>query len=217
MIRRESIGVALPATSAEGAWRFADDVARRADSGGPCLDRTVYTYPTKWIKPGEGPGGGKQPRRPGDGSGEKGSSLMRDGGRLIEPLEHVLSRRMPAWKRALDIAGSLAALILLGGALGDRYGRRTALLLFITIAATGYLVVAAASSWPVVLAGMALVMTWSSMASPALFAIVGDALPSDRRALGFSVQRPRRKLAKADPAEQDRWQRYTYPRLKKNR
>jgi transposase len=36
------------------------------------------------------------------------------------------------------------------------------------------------------------------------------------KGLGFSVQRPRRKLAKADPAEQDRWQRYTYPRLKKN-
>ena len=35
------------------------------------------------------------------------------------------------------------------------------------------------------------------------------------KALGFSVQRPRRKLAKADPVEQDRWQRYTYPRLKK--
>jgi transposase len=33
--------------------------------------------------------------------------------------------------------------------------------------------------------------------------------------LGFSVQRPRRKLAKAHPAEQDRWQRYTYPSLKK--
>src|SRR6266852_4264025 len=37
------------------------------------------------------------------------------------------------------------------------------------------------------------------------------------KALGFSVQRPRRQLAKADLAEQDRWQRYTYPRLKKNR
>ena len=37
------------------------------------------------------------------------------------------------------------------------------------------------------------------------------------KAMGFSVQRPRRKLAKADPAAQDRWQRHTYPRLKKNR
>jgi transposase len=36
------------------------------------------------------------------------------------------------------------------------------------------------------------------------------------KALGFSVQRPRRLLAKGDPVEQDRWQRYTYPRLKKN-
>ena len=35
--------------------------------------------------------------------------------------------------------------------------------------------------------------------------------------LGFSVQRPRRKRAKADPALQDRWQRYTYPRQKKKR
>jgi transposase len=37
------------------------------------------------------------------------------------------------------------------------------------------------------------------------------------KAMGFSVQRPRRQLAKADPVAQDRWQRYTYPRLKKNR
>jgi len=35
--------------------------------------------------------------------------------------------------------------------------------------------------------------------------------------LGFSVQRPRKRLARGDPVLQDRWQRYTYPRLKKNR
>lgn len=32
---------------------------------------------------------------------------------------------------------------------------------------------------------------------------------------GFSVQRPRRVLVRADPVQQDRWQRYDYPRLKK--
>jgi transposase len=37
------------------------------------------------------------------------------------------------------------------------------------------------------------------------------------RRIGFSVQRPRRTLAKADPAAQNRWRRYTYPGLKKNR
>lgn len=33
--------------------------------------------------------------------------------------------------------------------------------------------------------------------------------------LGFSVQRPRRVLARADAAAQNRWRRYTYPNLKK--
>src|SRR5579859_2816232 len=33
--------------------------------------------------------------------------------------------------------------------------------------------------------------------------------------LGFSVQRPRRVLPRADRRQQDRWHRYLYPRLKK--
>lgn len=33
--------------------------------------------------------------------------------------------------------------------------------------------------------------------------------------LEFSVQRPRRILAKADPEKQNRWRRYTYPNIKK--
>lgn len=35
--------------------------------------------------------------------------------------------------------------------------------------------------------------------------------------IGFSVQRPKRVLARADAAERDRWQRYTYPTIKKKR
>jgi len=34
--------------------------------------------------------------------------------------------------------------------------------------------------------------------------------------MGFSVQRPRRILVRADPVQQDRWQRDDYPRLKKS-
>jgi transposase len=33
--------------------------------------------------------------------------------------------------------------------------------------------------------------------------------------LGFSVQRPKRVLARANPVEQNRWRRHTYPNLKK--
>jgi MFS family permease len=75
-----------------------------------------------------------------------------------------------------------------GGVVGDRLGRRGALALFVGLAAIGYAIVAVAPAWPIVLVGMAFVMAWSSMASPTLFAVVGDALPSHRRAFGFSVQ-----------------------------
>jgi MFS family permease len=75
-----------------------------------------------------------------------------------------------------------------GGWIADRYGRRRALLLFVTLAAIGYVLYWVAPSWPFVFAGLFFVMAWSSMASPTLFAVVGDALPKGRRALGFTVQ-----------------------------
>jgi len=75
-----------------------------------------------------------------------------------------------------------------GGWIADRYGRRRALLLFVTLATLGYVLYWLAPSWPFVFAGLVFVMAWSSMASPTLFAVVGDALPRGRRALGFTVQ-----------------------------
>jgi MFS family permease len=77
---------------------------------------------------------------------------------------------------------------------GDRHGRRRAMLLFVSLAALGYAIVAAAPVWPVVLVGLVFVMCWTSMASPTLFAVVGDALPRERRAVGFSVQAILRRL-----------------------
>lgn len=75
-----------------------------------------------------------------------------------------------------------------GGWASDRYGRRHALLLFVALAAVGYGVIAAAPAWPVVFVGLLFIMCWTSMASPTLFAVVGDALPVGRRSVGFSVQ-----------------------------
>jgi MFS family permease len=75
-----------------------------------------------------------------------------------------------------------------GGWFADRFGRRVALLAFVALAAVGYGVYLAAPAWPFVFVGLVFAMAWSSMASPTLFAAIGDALPRERRVLGFTVQ-----------------------------
>lgn len=75
-----------------------------------------------------------------------------------------------------------------GGWLADRLGRRRAFLTFVAIASAGYLVYLISPSWPYLFLGLALVMAWQSMASPAIFAVIGDALPRERRAMGFTLQ-----------------------------
>ncbi len=75
-----------------------------------------------------------------------------------------------------------------GGWMADRFGRRMAFLIFVALASAGYVVYLLSPSWPFVFLGLALVMAWQSMASPAIFAVIGDALPRERRAMGFTLQ-----------------------------
>ena len=75
-----------------------------------------------------------------------------------------------------------------GGWLADHLGRRRAFLVFIVLAGCGYLVYLFTRSWPLAFLALALTMAWQSMASPAIFAVIGDALPPERRAMGFTLQ-----------------------------
>jgi MFS family permease len=75
-----------------------------------------------------------------------------------------------------------------GGWIADRLGRRRAFLIFIALASAGYLVYLFSPSWPFVFVGLAFAMAWPSMASPAIFAVIGDSLPRERRAMGFTLQ-----------------------------
>jgi len=75
-----------------------------------------------------------------------------------------------------------------GGWLADHVGRRRAFLIFVALASAGYLVYLVSPSWPFLFIGLALVMAWQSMASPAIFALIGDSLPRERRAMGFTLQ-----------------------------
>jgi MFS family permease len=75
-----------------------------------------------------------------------------------------------------------------GGWIADRLGRRRAFLMFVALASAGYLVYLFSPSWPFLFLGLGLVMAWQSMASPAIFAVIGDSLPRERRGMGFTLQ-----------------------------
>jgi len=75
-----------------------------------------------------------------------------------------------------------------GGWLADRWGRRRAFLIFLAAAIAGYLIYLSSPAWPYLFLGLAFVMAWQAMGSPAMFATIGDALPKERRAMGFTVQ-----------------------------
>src|SRR5438445_3415102 len=75
-----------------------------------------------------------------------------------------------------------------GGWLADHWGRRRAFLTFLTAAIVGYVIYLSSPTWPYLFLGLAFVMSWQAMGSPAIFATIGDALPKERRAMGFTVQ-----------------------------
>jgi MFS family permease len=114
--------------------------------------------------------------------------------------EELWQAYMPAYLSALGASGLVVGLFgssrdLLdgvyqypGGWLADRVGRRRALMTFTTLALLGYVTYAAARSWPLVFAGLIGVMAWKAGAFPTTFAVIGDSLPRERRAVAFSVQ-----------------------------
>jgi len=75
-----------------------------------------------------------------------------------------------------------------GGWLADHLGRRRSFLIFVVLASIGYIIYLISPTWPFVFIGLIFVMGWQSMASPAIFAVIGDSLPRERRAMGFTLQ-----------------------------
>src|SRR5207245_5079825 len=67
-----------------------------------------------------------------------------------------------------------------GGWIADRFGRRRAFLVFVALAVVGYLIYLFSPSWTFLFLGLAFVMALQSIASPAIFAVIGDSLPKER-------------------------------------
>lgn len=75
-----------------------------------------------------------------------------------------------------------------GGRLSDTLGTRNSLVLFSSLALCGYLIYFLSNTWFLVFVGTFFVMAWSSFSLPALFAIIGESLPKERRSIAFAVQ-----------------------------
>ncbi len=75
-----------------------------------------------------------------------------------------------------------------GGWLADRLGRRRALTAFALLAAGGYAVYLLSPTWGWFLLGTCLVVAWNSLTLRAVFAVIGDHLPREKRGVGFAVQ-----------------------------
>src|SRR3712207_5992028 len=89
-----------------------------------------------------------------------------------------------------------------GGWLADRVGRRRAFLVFIALASAGYLVYLLSPSWPFVFLGLALSMSWASMAGPAVFAVRSEEHTSELQSRQYLVCRL--MLEKKETADSDR-------------
>jgi lipopolysaccharide/colanic/teichoic acid biosynthesis glycosyltransferase len=97
-----SLGVLLPGTDAEGAWRVADVVAERHPDDLPPPVFSVYAYPHGRTFPGAL----QESSDSGDETDARNETL-----RPVMPLQAVFVQPMPLGKRALDVILSSAAMI----------------------------------------------------------------------------------------------------------
>jgi lipopolysaccharide/colanic/teichoic acid biosynthesis glycosyltransferase len=99
-IDQRRIGAVLPATTAIGAWKVADDVCLEFPEEVPPPICTVYSHPLDW------PRGGLE-------RGKAPSAGPNSVDRHTQALELLFVQALPFWKRAVDVAGAGIGLVLL--------------------------------------------------------------------------------------------------------
>jgi len=74
-----------------------------------------------------------------------------------------------------------------GGYLSDRLGTKRALLIFNLASMVGFLIVVLIPSWPAVLGGAVLFLSWTAISLPATMSLVARVLPKNKRTMGVSI------------------------------
>ena len=119
---------------------------------------------------------------------------------LIGTGEEMWMRFLPKYMEALGASAFLIACFdaiktLLGavyaypgGYIADRFGHRLAFIGFTAASVVGYVAVLVLPGPGGVIAAMFLFLAWSSFSLPATFALVADALPANKHAMGIGMQ-----------------------------
>jgi lipopolysaccharide/colanic/teichoic acid biosynthesis glycosyltransferase len=116
---KASLGVALPSTTHEGAVKLADDICQRiwvSKQEAPNFE--VYTYPAERLTKIDKK---SQNRHIGENEcvtkglmeTQKPDALVGDCQRLAKDSQPLFKQKLPAWKRGIDILGSLLGLLIL--------------------------------------------------------------------------------------------------------
>jgi lipopolysaccharide/colanic/teichoic acid biosynthesis glycosyltransferase len=96
---RRHLGIIMPSTPAWGAWTLADDLCRQFPDDIPLPECKVYVYPTDW-------------------SAEERDWIEKPHKRTAAPrpaqsMNAFFVRRLPLWKRGMDVVVAAIALVLL--------------------------------------------------------------------------------------------------------
>ena len=125
----ESIGVLLPSTNLEGGWIFVVDFESKIYTKKSPPPFTVYSYPNQWFQ-NNGETGGTSQKQTEKKLKQKNisnfitnsnlddinpsifSKTKNDFALKKEETESIIVKKVPLWKRTMDIVGSILGLIL---------------------------------------------------------------------------------------------------------
>jgi lipopolysaccharide/colanic/teichoic acid biosynthesis glycosyltransferase len=114
------LGIVLPDTPAEGASKLANDICEKFTIKNKMASPIfkIYTYPSDWLpgfkdNPPNHPSVKTDPYGNVPPTAQSGKAKILNCNSLMERLEPLLVKQMPAWKRGTDILGSVFGLVLL--------------------------------------------------------------------------------------------------------
>ena len=74
-----------------------------------------------------------------------------------------------------------------GGYMAEKYGYKKSLMIFTSIAMSGYVLVILIPAWQAVLVGAVFFIAWTAVSLPAIMSLVSKSIPKERRTLGVSI------------------------------